>query len=197
MEKLCDGKGQYGTSEKSNGLERGLPVLGMPHIHEGRIRWERMWHAELAPEDVAKYRLQEGDILFNRTNSAELVGKSAVFDGRRDAIFASYLVRFRTIPEKADPHFVVAYINSRHGRAYVERNMARASGQVNISASTMLRLEIPCPLLSVQKRASAYLAHRRAEAEMLKGHCRTELKAIQALPAALLREVFGAGESNP
>lgn len=192
LAELCDGTGQYGTSQRSNRDGRGLPVLGMPHIHEGRIRWERVSHVDLEPGEMEKYRLRPGDILFNRTNSAELVGKSAVFDGQREAVFASYLVRFRLRPEAADPDFVTAYINSHHGRAYVERHMARAVGQVNISASTMQRMPVPCPPVAEQRRVAAELAGRLAGAGAVAAACRAERDAVEALPAAYLRAAFPA-----
>jgi type I restriction enzyme, S subunit len=182
--------GQYGTSQRSNSEGRGLPVLGMPHIHEGRIRWESVSFADLSADDVRKYRLEKGDILFNRTNSAELVGKSAVFDEERDAVFASYLIRYRTRPGIADPNFVCSYINSRLGRMYIERHMARAIGQVNISASTMHSMPVPCPPLSVQQRVGEGLSRQRDAADSLVRRCRDELAAIQAIPGSLLRAAF-------
>ena len=113
---VVQGLGQYGTSQRSNADDQGLPVLGMPHIHRGRIRWEKVSTVDLPPSEVRKYELAYGDVLFNRTNSAELVGKTAVFDGSRRAVFASYLIRYRANTERADPHFISAYINSRRGR---------------------------------------------------------------------------------
>lgn len=188
---LCDGNGQYGTSVKSNGQERGLPVLGMPHIHEGRIRWTKVFYADLPPDELEKYRLVKGDLLFNRTNSAELVGKTAVFDGTREAVFASYLIRYRMRPDRADSRFVSAFINSREGRIFVERYMARAIGQVNISASTMSQMPVPCPPAHRQREImdNEHLP-RLAGAERLAEGLRAELAAIEALPAALLRSAF-------
>jgi type I restriction enzyme S subunit len=190
---LCEGPGQYGTSEKSNGEERGLPVLGMPHIHEGRIRWERVSFVELSPNEQTKYLLNPGDILFNRTNSAELVGKTAVYDGARPAVFASYLIRFRARCDLADPRFISAFINSPGGRAFIERYMARAVGQVNVSASTMHRLPVPCPDVAVQTRLCDRLDSVRTFAtQSVVARCREELAAIEALPAALLRKAFAS-----
>lgn len=187
---VVQGNGRYGTSQRSNSEGRGLAVLGMPHIHQGRIRWQNVSFADLSPEDTDKYRLEVGDILFNRTNSAELVGKTAVFDGAREAVFASYLVRYRARQGVADPHFICAYINSRPGRNYIERHMARAVGQVNISASTMHRMPVPCPPIAEQKRLMAQLSERLIAAELLIATCREELSAVDAMPAALLRDTF-------
>ncbi len=187
---MVQGNGQYGTSERSNGEGRGLPVLGMPHIHQGRIRWRNVSFADLSQADIDKYRLEVGDILFNRTNSAELVGKTAIFDGAREAVFASYLIRYRALQGVGDPRFICAYINSRPGRNYIERHMARAVGQVNISASTMHKMPIPCPPLPEQKRLTVELSQHFAAADSLIARCHEEVAVIEALPAAVLRGAF-------
>lgn len=192
LQELVEGScGQYGTSRRSNRDGRGVAVLGMPNIHQGRIRWENVSTVELPHTEMPKYELAKGDILFNRTNSAELVGKTAVFDGSRPAVFASYLIRYRARTDVADPHFVAAYINSPFGKAYIGRHMARAIGQVNISASTMARMPIPCPPLDEQRVAVSSLRECLAASELLTKRCEDESTAIRTLPAALLRQVFG------
>ena len=196
LRELLEENGQYGTSVRSNKDERGIAVLGMPHIRPGRIRWENVAHADLSAEEVVKYRLKSGDILFNRTNSAELVGKTAIFDGFRDACFASYLIRFRARRDRVEPAFICAYINSGPGRAFVERHMARAVGQVNISASTMHRMPIPCPSLEVQREILEAVDSRTIETNTIVELCHHELAGIDALPAALLREAFGSTEDD-
>lgn len=190
---ICKSKGQYGTSQKSNGLQQGPPVLGMSHIFEGRIRWKNVLHVDLSPDDEAKYRLHRGDLLFNRTNSAELVGKTAVFDMDGRAVFASYLIRFQLAPDVADARFVSAYINSARGRAFIERHMARAIGQVNINASTMHEMPIPTPEIGEQRRIADQLDQRIEAANRLRDTFSESTDAVDALPAALLRRAF-AGE---
>jgi restriction endonuclease S subunit len=190
LREIVLGAGQYGTSQRSNAEGNGLPVLGMPNIHKGRIRWHKVSSVDLSPSDVEKYELNSDDILFNRTNSAELVGKTAVFDGSRRAVFASYLIRFRADPLVADPHFISAYINSRGGRAFVEQHMARAIGQVNISASTMHRMPVPCPPLETQRRLMASLSERLAAADGLVELCRSQVAETAVMPHAFLRAAF-------
>jgi restriction endonuclease S subunit len=187
---ICNGNGQYGTSQRSHAEERGVPVLGMYHIHEGRIRWEKLSYLDLPSAEREKYQLLSGDILFNRTNSAEIVGKTAVFDGARDAVFASYLIRFRVSADHADPRFVTAFINSRPGRAFIEQRMARAIGQVNISASTMHEMQIPCPPLSVQRAIGDRLDKLRAQADVVIQNASDESALIDALPLAYLRSAL-------
>jgi len=187
---MCQGSGQYGTSQKSNGEQKGIPILGMYHIHEGRIRWLNVAHVDLPQNESFKYMLRCGDLLFNRTNSAELVGKTAVYDLDTEAVFASYLIRFRLIPERVSPYFVSMYINSQSGRKFIEKNMARAIGQVNISASTMSEMPIPAPAITEQQRITRLLKEQTANVDRFRVAAEAQLETINALPAALLRRAF-------
>lgn len=193
---ICQGNGQYGTSERSTTEQKGLPVLRMGNLFEGRILWDDLKYADLPKTERDKYRLEIGDLIFNRTNSAELVGKSAVFDGSQEAIFASYLVRFRLRPDKADPHFVCAFLNSQFGRAFIEANMTRAIGQVNISASKMATMLVPVPPLAEQRRIAGRLREQLAEVAKARTAVQAQLAAAQALPAALLSDVFNSSQAN-
>ena len=190
---VCDGDGQYGISEKATIEPIGVPILRMGNIFEGRLLWDDLKYVSIPEGERLKYLLDKGDLLFNRTNSMELVGKSAVFDGSREAVFASYLVRFRIATEKADPAYVGAFINSQYGRKFIEANMGRAIGQVNVSASTMRKMPIRLPPLVEQQRIVAMLSERTAAVEHVRKALTAQLDAISRLPASLLRRAF-AGE---
>jgi type I restriction enzyme S subunit len=184
---VCEGSGQYGTSRKSNNMEKGIPILGMYQIHEGRIRWKNISYIELEQNELSKYLLNHGDLLFNRTNSAELVGKTAVYDLNSAAVFASYLIRFRLLLLRADPYFVSIYINSQDGRRFIEKKMVRAIGQVNISASIMREMPIPIPDISLQRKIAGLLMEQIAVVEKIRNAAEEELKTINTIPAALLQ----------
>ena len=82
---------QYGSSKKSL-LTGETPCLRMGNIQDGEIKWDNL---KFAPpdEEYDKYLLNKNDVLFNRTNSPELVGKTAIYRGERKAVFAGYLIR--------------------------------------------------------------------------------------------------------
>ena len=84
---------KYGTSNKS--LEKGeVPVLRMGNIQDGEIVFSKLVYSN-DKEDNRKYSLINGDLLFNRTNSAELVGKTGIYRGQQPAIYAGYLILLR------------------------------------------------------------------------------------------------------
>src|SRR3989338_7827139 len=88
---------QYGTSEKADAKEtEGIPILRMNNLtYEGELDFDDLKYIKMLKEDKCKYLLEKGDILFNRTNSQELVGKTALYDSDREFVFASYLVRVK------------------------------------------------------------------------------------------------------
>jgi type I restriction enzyme S subunit len=94
--------------------------------------------------------LERGDVLFNRTNSAELVGKSAIYRGLPDPCsFASYLIRVRVA--LCEPDFVVYWLNSVFGKSWVANNKSQQVGQANLSGGKLKRMPVPLPPLLEQK----------------------------------------------
>ena len=142
---------QYGTSSKA-GAAGKWPILRMGNLtDDGRLDLSDLKRIDLAAKDVPKYTLHPGDMLFNRTNSVEKVGKSAVVDTDETFAFAGYLVRVRFNPT-CRSEFVATYLTSPHGVS-VRRRLAKAAvNQANISASEMRRIPIADPPLEIQAR---------------------------------------------
>jgi restriction endonuclease S subunit len=146
-------------------------------------------YAKVSPEDLQAYRLNEGDILFNRTNSFELVGKSGVFsDLRGDWVFASYLIRLVVDREHVLPEFVSTLINSSLGRSFIEANARRAIGQVNINARQIAAFEIPDLSLAAQTSFVKTLTEVRQASDHIAEEL-TETEMVQ-LRESILREAF-------
>lgn len=98
--------------------------------------------------------LDDGDVLFNRTNSPELVGKSAVFEGSEPISFASYLIRV-SLREGCLPRWLAWYINSHHGRDWIASVVNQQVGQANVSGGKLRALEVPIPPINEQRRIVA------------------------------------------
>lgn len=184
-------KAQYGTSAKATADGEGFPVLRMGNIKSGHFNFSDLKYMELSDAELEKYRLNVGDILINRTNSMELVGKSAVFQKEGDWVFASYLVRLVVDSSKAIPEFVNASINSRIGRAYVYATARRAIGMVNINAKEIAKMPLPLPSLEKQARIVSQIKEARTASQSLLEEL--EIKTIESLSNSILRKAF-AGE---
>lgn len=141
---------QYGTSSRASG--GNLPILRMSNLKDGSIDYSTLKYIQLPQNEVRKYLLEKGDILINRTNSLELVGKAGYFDKDELFVFASYLIRLVVDKEKADAKFVNFWINSQFGREYVLKIARQTAGQANINSKEIADIPILLPFLEDQKR---------------------------------------------
>ena len=131
----------YGTSKKSasSGI---LPVLRMGNIQDGEIVFDKLVYSNDL-DDNKKLLLRSGDLLFNRTNSAELVGKTAIFRGQQNAIFAGYLILLR--PFFINSEYLNLLLNTPYARDYCSRVKTIGVQQCNINAEKIANLLIPVP----------------------------------------------------
>ena len=138
----------YGTSAKSSPFGT-CPVLRMGNIQDGMIDWEKLVYSN-NEEEISKYALRKFDLLFNRTNSREIVGKTAVYESDKQAIYAGYLVRFRII--LSNPYFINYVLNSPMHREWCNAMKTDALGQSNINAEKLKKFVLTLPPLAEQQR---------------------------------------------
>lgn len=183
---------RYGTSEKAHVEPSGIPILRMGNIQDGRLDLTDLKYLYLADRDREKLVLQLGDVLVNRTNSPELVGKCAVFEEKDEYTFASYLIRLRLDLTRAVPQLVAAYINSPIGRAYMFSHRKQMTGQANVNTKTLKAMPISLPPVEEQRGIVAYLDGLQAQVDeltALQDATQAELDAL--LPSVLDRAFQG------
>jgi type I restriction enzyme S subunit len=154
---------QYGSSEKANIAGEGIAVIRMNNIVDGQLNLTNLKHLQLPERETERLTLRDGDILFNRTNSKELVGKCAVFHATGEYVFASYLIRVRADAAKADADFLAFVINSPIGRQQIDALSRQIIGQANVNTEELRGLQIPVPPLAVQRQIMERVAVGRAE----------------------------------
>lgn len=144
---------QYGISEAMNLQKVGFKIFRMNEIIKGKMFDNgNMKHAHISSDEFQKFKLNKGDILFNRTNSIELVGKTGIFNLDGDYCFASYLIRLKVNEEKAHPIFVNMLINSTIFQAKAKESAIKAINQANINAEKLKNFQIPLPPLKEQQK---------------------------------------------
>lgn len=149
VEEIADAV-EYGTSAKTTEDRTGVPVLRMGNILNGELDTGDLKFLPEAHEEFPHLLLAPGDVLFNRTNSAELVGKAAVYEGDLSPCsFASYLLRVRVCGLL--PLLLATYINSPFGRAWVKSVVNQQVGQANVNGSKLRRLAVPIPPMKEQQ----------------------------------------------
>lgn len=185
----------YGTSAKCTADREGVPVLRMGNIVDGALDLSDLKFLPSGHPHFPALLLEPGDLLFNRTNSAELVGKSAVFSGELPyCSFASYLIRARTI--EVEPSFVSTFINSVFGRDWIRRVVSQQVGQANVNGSKLKALAIPLPPRDEQAVLVERMGEHLSKLEDLENYCREELARSTALRQSILKDAF-AGRLVP
>jgi type I restriction enzyme S subunit len=141
---------QYGLSLLADPAG-GIPIVGMKDIQDGRVRIDPEVRVTLTDEDAEPYLLKDGDILLNRTNSPDLVGKAGIYRGDGKAVFASYLVRLELDQTQVDPDFIIQILASEGGQRRIRQLATRAVSQANLNPTTFKNhFLIPIPALKEQ-----------------------------------------------
>ena len=144
-------KTQYGLSEPMNECGKGFKIFRLGEVQDGRlIDTGRMKCADISAEEFEQYKLRKGDVLFNRTNSFELVGKTGIFTLDGDYCFASYLVRLNLDRRIVLPEFLNYFMNSAPFQESVKAKASKSINQANINATILSNEFISFPLLSEQ-----------------------------------------------
>ncbi|WP_375502143.1 restriction endonuclease subunit S [uncultured Jatrophihabitans sp.] len=183
---------EYGTSAKCGdgaGASSPVPVLRMGNLKNGEIAWDSLKYLEASHPEFPKLILAPGDLLFNRTNSAELVGKSAVYEFGPRASFASYLIRVR-FRESVDPRWANIAINSPQGRAYVGSVASQQVGQANVNGTKLKAFPLPLPPVEHQRQLIAVHDAVQASARRLAASASLSVHRSMALRRALLAAAF-------
>jgi type I restriction enzyme S subunit len=172
--------------------EKGVIQLRMNNVStNGGFVWEEFIRVPRDDESVARYKLLPGDIVFNNTNSTELVGKSALFQGfSEDVVYSNHFTRLRVQTDKCDPAHFSYWLNYLWKSRVFENICNRWIGQSAIKPEKLFSLKIPLPPLSEQRRIAAILTKQLAAVEQARKAVEAQLATINDLPSALLRQAF-------
>ena len=182
---------QYGTSAKCTRDGTGVPVLRMGNMaSDGRLSFTDLKYLPGAHGEFPDLLLQTGDILFNRTNSAELVGKTAHYSGMpAPCSFASYLIRLRLVTGVL-PQYLVYCINSALGRSWIKEVANQTVGQANVNGTKLAAFVFPIPAFAEQSAVVDAVDDQFSVIDDLESDLDTKLKSAQGLRQAILRHAF-------
>jgi len=188
---------QYGTSEKAHSDATGIPVIRMGNISDGKIIFDELKHLPKEWPHLEDYLLQDGDVLFNRTNSAELVGKTAVYKNYHPkAAFASYLIRVRPIELFYNSDLLSFFINSFYGRKYIASVVSQQVGQANVNGTKLSFMPIPFPPPAEQQKICEEIESRLSMADDVEKATEQSLNQSERLRQSILKQAF-AGKLVP
>lgn len=177
----------YGTSKKTNEGKGKYPVLRMNNLtYSGQIDMASLKYVDLDPLEEPKYLARRGDVLFNRTNSKDLVGKTAVYESDEPMAIAGYLVRVRT-NDDANPHYLSGFLNSVYGKQLLKSMCKSIIGMANINAQELQSIRIMIPPRSVQDRYAEIVGRTRK----LEQRLTSSLGELESINASLSCRFFG------
>ena len=178
-------KAQYGLSLPlmASKPANGIPVLRMNNIRHGILDISNvkfLSHIDVTPD----YILEDGDVLFNRTNSLDLVGKSACYHANLifPLTFASYLIRLKPNSNAIIGNFLTLFLNSEKGQQQIRQIITPGVSQANISASNLMEILVPVPPVQEQTKIITFVH----AIQKLKASYSAEKDRITSLKTALL-----------
>ncbi|MCU0441786.1 MAG: restriction endonuclease subunit S [Bacteroidia bacterium] len=154
---------QYGSSSLASKENGGYPMLRMLNLQDEEWRLNDLKYIQFDEIEFKRYKVRKGDILFNRTNSKELVGKCAVFHEDGDWVFASYFIRVELDNSKLLPEYVSFFINSSIGRMQIDAVSRQIAGMTNVNAQEVRALKIPVPPIDEQERIAKLYTEARIQ----------------------------------
>lgn len=179
---------EYGTSSKSS--EAGnCPVLRMGNIQDGKFDWRDLVFTNDVAE-IEKYALQDGDVLFNRTNSPELVGKTAIFKSNRIAIFAGYLIRANNIKAIVTSGYLNYFLNSPLAKQHGNKVKTDGVNQSNINGEKLINYPFLFCSIEEQKMIVEILDARLSEIDQLDRILEVALQQAYVLRQSVLKKAF-------
>lgn len=183
---------EYGLSEPGDAAG-DTPIVGMRDLVDGAVRLENLATVHCDGKDWSAFHLRQGDILLNRTNSPDLVGKVGYVREDTDAVFASYLVRLHVDKRYADPEFVAIWLNSGIAQRALKRLSTRGVSQANINPTEFRRhCPIPIPPLPEQRKIAETLRTSDETLEKLTALRATKVRHISSLRQRLFEAEYAS-----
>ena len=145
-------KCQYGISKDMNELGIGTEIYRMNDLENGLCKDSNFKFVDIDEKIKKQYKLKRNDILFNRVNSIEFVGRTAIYKNKsEDRVFASYLVRINSDEDIILPDYLNIFLNCKNGKKELKRKARWAVNQANINAEELKRINLPIAPMSFQK----------------------------------------------
>ena len=177
---------RYGTSKPA--VEGGkYPYLRMNNLTvEGHLDLNDLKYIDIPDDEIEKCVVRKGDVLFNRTNSIELVGKTAVFDLPNDMVIAGYIIRVR-LNERLLPEIFSQYMNLEALKDILKAMAKGAVNQANINAQELQSIKVYVPDMEVQKQ----FIKMKEQVDKSKVEIQKSLEKTQQLYDSLMQKYFG------
>lgn len=179
---------KYGTAKKSD-ASGNVVVLRMGNLQQGEIDWSDLAYSN-DPDDIEKYKLYPGDVLFNRTNSAALVGKTAIYRGEHPAIYAGYLIKLDYDHDKIIGDYLNYALNTLDAKKYCNSVKTDGVNQSNINAKKIGAYSFNVPSIPEQEKIVSVIQKLLSKEQQAKEAAEAVLDQINLMKKSILARAF-------
>ena len=179
---------KYGTAKKSD-ASGNVVVLRMGNLQQGEIDWSDLAYSK-DPDDIEKYKLYPGDVLFNRTNSAALVGKTAIYRGEHPAIYAGYLIKLDYDHDKIIGDYLNYALNTLDAKKYCNSVKTDGVNQSNINAKKIGAYSFNVPSIPEQEKIVSVIQKLLSKEQQAKEAAEAVLDQIDLMKKSILACAF-------
>lgn len=187
VESICNSL-KYGTAKKSE-KAGNVVVIRMGNLQQGEIDWTDLAYST-DEDDIGKYRLEPNDVLFNRTNSAALVGKTSIYRGEYPAIYAGYLIKLDYKHDVVIGDYLNYALNTQDAKEYCSAVKTDGVNQSNINAKKIGAYSIPIPSIMEQERIVELLKRFIEKERQAKEAAEQALAQIDTMKKSILARAF-------
>lgn len=179
---------KYGTAKKSD-ASGNVVVLRMGNLQQGEIDWSDLAYSK-DPDDIEKYKLYPGDVLFNRTNSAALVGKTAIYRGEHPAIYAGYLIKLDYDHDKIIGDYLNYALNTLDAKKYCNSVKTDGVNQSNINAKKIGAYSFNVPSIPEQEKIVSVIQKLLSKEQQAKEAAEAVFDQINLMKKSILARAF-------
>lgn len=179
---------KYGTAKKSD-ASGNVVVLRMGNLQQGEIDWSDLAYSN-DPDDIENYKLFPGDVLFNRTNSAALVGKTAIYRGEHPAIYAGYLIKLDYDHDKIIGDYLNYALNTLDAKKYCNSVKTDGVNQSNINAKKIGAYSFNVPSIPEQEKIVSVIQKLLSKEQQSKAAAEAVLAQIDLMKKSILARAF-------
>lgn len=173
------------------GPTRTVPYLTVANVKDGYLALEDVRSIEVTDSELEKWRLRPGDLLLTEGGDADKLGRGTIWRGEiANCIHQNHIFRVRFRPRVVDQEYAAAQVSSPYGKTYFLRHAKQTTGIATINQRVLRAFPLSCPSLQEQERVVATLRTQLEGAARLQEQAKEQLRALGALPAALLRQAF-------
>ena len=177
---------RYGSSRPA--VEGGqYPYLRMNNItYGGELDLSDTKRIDVPENELPKCTVRRGDVLFNRTNSKELVGKTCVYNRDELMVLAGFVIRIR-VTDRVLPEFLSAFLNTDFSKQMLLNMCKTAIGQANINAQEMQNIGLYLPPVELQQQFVQF----KEQTDKSKLSIQQSIDQLETLKASLMQKYFG------